>query len=123
MPPGMDGVQTAKCLWNISPDLQIVICTAFSDYSWDELMENLGRSDRFLVLKKPFENIEVAQMAATLTAKWHVLQQTQFLSKSMAELVALRTLELETALADYGRLTGGNLKELLAQSGSDSASF
>src|SRR5689334_23061155 len=37
MPPGWDGVETAARLWQINPDLQIVICTAYSDYSWDEM--------------------------------------------------------------------------------------
>src|SRR5215213_5005060 len=36
MPPGWDGVETITRLWHIAPDLQIVICTAYSDYSWEE---------------------------------------------------------------------------------------
>src|SRR5262245_38888848 len=37
MPPGWDGVQTIQKLWDVDPDLQVVICTAYSDYSWDEI--------------------------------------------------------------------------------------
>src|SRR5437764_11797866 len=37
MPPGWDGVETAGRLWQVCPNLQIVICTAYSDYSWDEM--------------------------------------------------------------------------------------
>src|SRR6187401_1177397 len=33
MPPGLDGVETASRLWKLQPDLQIVICTAHTDYS------------------------------------------------------------------------------------------
>src|SRR5208282_1594187 len=54
MPPGWDGVETAVRIWEACPDLQIVICTAYSDYSWDEMAAKLGNSDQVVVLKKPF---------------------------------------------------------------------
>src|SRR5690242_8224275 len=33
MPPGWDGIETARRIWAEYPDLQVVICTAYSDYS------------------------------------------------------------------------------------------
>src|SRR4051812_8704868 len=36
MPPGWDGVETIEKIWAVDPDVQIVICTAYSDYSWAE---------------------------------------------------------------------------------------
>jgi DNA-binding LytR/AlgR family response regulator len=42
MPPGWDGVETTQKLWEVDPCLQVVICTAYSDYSWDELMTKVG---------------------------------------------------------------------------------
>ena len=42
MPPGWDGIETTLKLWEVEPDLQIVICSAYSDYSWEEL----DREDR-----------------------------------------------------------------------------
>lgn len=69
MPPGWDGIQTVRRIWEVHPGLQIVICSAYSDYSWKEIVENLGISDRLLVLKKPFDNVEVLQAAASLCAK------------------------------------------------------
>ena len=36
MPPGWDGVETIERLWQIDPRLQVVICTAYSDSSWEE---------------------------------------------------------------------------------------
>lgn len=71
MPPGWDGIQTIKQLWKTDPDLQIVICTAYSDYSWDQTIEELGQSDRLLILKKPFDSVEIRQLAAALTEKWN----------------------------------------------------
>jgi CheY-like chemotaxis protein len=34
MPPGWDGVETIKRIWEVDPNLQIVICSAYSDHSW-----------------------------------------------------------------------------------------
>lgn len=66
MPNGWGGLETIKNLWLADPQLQIVLCTAYSDYSWDEIRAQLSRRDRFLILKKPFDNIEVQQMVETL---------------------------------------------------------
>lgn len=68
MPPGMDGIETTAKIWETYPDLQVVICTAYSDYSWDEMIEKIGGSDRLLILKKPFDTVEALQLAHTLTA-------------------------------------------------------
>jgi len=71
MPPGWDGIETALRIWEVDAAVQIVICTAYSDYSWNETCDRLGSaSERFLVLKKPFDHIEVRQLAAALTRRW-----------------------------------------------------
>ncbi|MFO1497880.1 MAG: hypothetical protein U1G07_05715 [Verrucomicrobiota bacterium] len=75
MPPGWDGVETVSRLWGIDPELQIVLCTAYSDYSWDELSKRLGMTDNLVILKKPFDNIEVLQLAHALTTKWLLTQK------------------------------------------------
>jgi two-component system, cell cycle sensor histidine kinase and response regulator CckA len=103
MPPGWDGIETISRIWKEFPDLQIVICTAYSDYSWDEIAKSVGNTDQMLVLKKPFDSVEVLQMAHALSKKW---QLTQVARKQMEELDALvsqRTAELRAANA---RLTG-----------------
>lgn len=69
MPPGWDGVETVRRLWQADPDLQVVLCTAYTDYSWREILAQLGDSHNFVILKKPFETIEVTQLAHALTAK------------------------------------------------------
>lgn len=38
MPPGWDGLQTIEAIWKKDPDLQVVICTAYSDYSWSDIV-------------------------------------------------------------------------------------
>ncbi|WP_438005745.1 PAS domain-containing protein [Sorangium sp. So ce321] len=70
MPPGWDGVETLSRLWAEDPLLQAVICTAYSDCSWDDVMARFGQTDRLLILKKPFDVVEVRQIACALTEKW-----------------------------------------------------
>ena len=77
MPPGWDGIETTAHLREADPDLQIVICTAYSDYSLGDMMVKIGGPDRFVILKKPFATTEVLQLANVLTHKWQVLQQTK----------------------------------------------
>jgi signal transduction histidine kinase/PleD family two-component response regulator len=69
MPPGIDGIQTIKRLWRELPDLQCVVCTAFSDYDWEDIARELGKSGNLLILKKPFDAIEVLQLAQSLAEK------------------------------------------------------
>lgn len=73
MPPGWDGVETISHIWKAAPNLQTVICTAYSDYSWEQILERLGKSDRLLILRKPFDPVEVQQLACNLTEKWSKL--------------------------------------------------
>ena len=52
VPPGIDGIQAIKRIWDRHPFVQIVICTAFSDYSWDKIIDELGFKDNLLFTKK-----------------------------------------------------------------------
>ena len=70
MPPGWDGLTTIRKLWEIDPELHIVICTAHSDRTWDEIAAVLTARDRWAVLKKPFDKVEVVQLAHVMTTKW-----------------------------------------------------
>jgi len=95
MPPGWDGIETTNRIWEHDPDVQIVICTAYSDYSWDEMLESLGRSDRLVILKKPFDNIEVLQLANALSEKWRLARQAQSRLDDLEKMVARRTSDLQ----------------------------
>jgi anti-anti-sigma regulatory factor len=70
MPPGIDGVEALHRMFGVDPDIQGVLCTAYTDVSWRKITERLWQVDRYLILKKPFEPEEVRQMAAALSAKW-----------------------------------------------------
>lgn len=77
MPPGWDGIVTLQHLFEADPDLQAVICTAYSDYTYADMLRHLGQSDRLLILKKPFDPIEVQQLAGALLEKWYVTRCNQ----------------------------------------------
>lgn len=89
MPPGWDGVETIKRLWEVDASLQVVICTAFSDYSWEEIIAKLGQSERLLILKKPFDPVEIRQLASAMTATWNAVRRERGLIEE------LRTKEAE----------------------------
>jgi signal transduction histidine kinase/response regulator of citrate/malate metabolism len=99
MPPGWDGVETTLALWKVAPDLQIVICTAYSDYSWEDMLSKIGGTDRLVILKKPFDTVEVLQLANALTEKWNLLRQTRAHAEEMERRVRVRTADLEATNA------------------------
>lgn len=97
MPPGWDGVETIERLWQVDPRLQVVICTAFSDHSWSDVRTRLDTSDRLLILKKPFDAVEVQQLAAALTSKWSLARQSEAYVERLETAVEQRTRELSAA--------------------------
>lgn len=97
MPPGWDGVETIEQLWLEDPRLQIVICTAYADQSWVEVFDRLDARDRLLVLKKPFDPIEVRQLASALTMKWRMTEDAAFKMNQLEQAVEERTRELSDA--------------------------
>jgi PAS domain S-box-containing protein len=97
MPPGWDGIETTAQLWAVDPDLQIVICTAYSDQSWHAIKKRLGHRDNFVILKKPFDPIEILQLAHALTKKWLLTQQNKSRLNELESKVAERTAELRDA--------------------------
>ncbi len=85
MPPGWDGLETILELWKVQPGLLIVICTAFSDHSWEEIHARLGASDRLLILKKAFDNVEVRQLAHALSARARAEAELAVAQKQMLQ--------------------------------------
>lgn len=97
MPPGIDGVETACRLLEMDPDVQIILCTAFSDHSWESMSYRFGPTDRVLILKKPFDRIEVLQLAQTLSEKWRLTREAKQRMLKLDDLVRVRTRELESS--------------------------
>ncbi len=99
MPPGIDGVQTARRLLADHPGMQIVLCTAYSDYAWADLAAALPEKDSVLLLKKPFDAIEVLQLAHSLCRKWRLAFDYAALVRQLESRVSERTAQLALANA------------------------
>jgi signal transduction histidine kinase len=137
MPPGWDGVETTARLWQEEPDLQVVLCSAYTDYTWEQVTRQLGISQRLLILHKPFDSIEVRQLAHALAEKWALLRQDrqrmEALTRAVKDLeeanVRLRQeaeqrLRLEAQLAQAQRLEAlGQLAAGLAHEINNPLSF
>ncbi|MDB5037758.1 MAG: Response regulator receiver protein [Bacteriovoracaceae bacterium] len=100
MPPGWDGVETVKQIWKKYPDIEVVICTAYSDYSSEDILKELSLTHRLLILKKPFDSIAVKQMALTLTRKWGLEEESRNQLKLLEAAVNERTQELRESHAE-----------------------
>lgn len=77
MPPGMDGIQASARIWEEHPDIELVICTAHSDYSWGEMVKEIGASDKLQFLRKPFDMVTVQQMALACVKKYEAKQEEE----------------------------------------------
>jgi signal transduction histidine kinase/BarA-like signal transduction histidine kinase len=104
MPPGMNGIETIQEIWDDHPYTEIVICTAYSDYSWDQIVENLGNTDNLLLMKKPFDVTALKQTALTLTTKWNLRQETMAHTENLEQEVQARTQELEKLVEEHKQM-------------------
>ncbi|HXA35402.1 MAG TPA: EAL domain-containing protein [Steroidobacteraceae bacterium] len=137
MPPGWDGLKTIERLWATDPDVQVVICSAHTDYDWTEVVQRLGHSDKLLVLRKPAEPIEVLQCATALSRKWENDKLVRGQVLRLEEVITTRTRGLEVAnqqlrhLATHDVLTGlpnrvlldDRLQQAIAHANRDMRSF
>lgn len=101
MPPGMDGIEAIQKIWKDYPYTEMVICTAYSDYSWDEIIHSLGSTDKLLFMKKPFDATALKQTALTLTQKWHLQQESIKYTEKLEEEVEERTKELSKLVENF----------------------
>lgn len=97
MPPGWDGLETIEHLWYADPELQIVICSAYSDHPWEDVSHRIGETDKLLILMKPFNSIEVVQLANALTKKWNLARAIKRQIDSLTLSVSQRTVDLREA--------------------------
>ncbi len=114
MPPGWDGLETTLRILQQDPIVQVVICTAYSDYSWAEMTNRLGASDRVLILKKPFDNVEVIQLVQSLCRKWDLIQEAESHRHRLELLVEERSDQLAHASARLAALVHASPLGILA---------
>ncbi|RMD73608.1 MAG: response regulator [Lentisphaerae bacterium] len=95
MPPGWDGIYTIKKIWAEFKNPEIVICTAYSDYSWEEILAEIGTTDQLQFLRKPFDVVSIKQMALALTKKWNLAEKSRRYTAELEAAVQARTRELQ----------------------------
>lgn len=89
----------------------MVICTAYSDYSWEEILDTIGVTDQLQFLRKPFDVISIKQMALALTKKWSLARQARnYISdlesqvEKRTQALAAKVKELEDAMGEIKQL-------------------
>jgi diguanylate cyclase len=97
MPPGWDGLETIEHLWKMDAELQVVVCTCLFDHPWDEITRRIGQNDKVLILQKPFNSIEVLQLATALCRKWDLAHEVAGQPDELDRQVEKRTAELQGA--------------------------
>lgn len=112
MPPGWDGMETIKQLWELDGDIQVVVCTAYSDYSWESMNSQAKSSDQLLILKKPFDVVEVKQLSAALVRKWELAREARLKMDELEIMVADRTEALVAANEHKNRFLSAMSHEL-----------
>jgi len=71
MPPGIDGMEAARQIREIDPNINIVIVTGSLSPEPENLGNEIPPADRIFFFKKPFHAVECRQLAAALCGKWH----------------------------------------------------
>ena len=104
MPPGIDGIETIERIWKKHPNIEMVICTAYSDYSWDQMLQKLGFTDHLLFIKKPFDGVGVKQIALAMTTKWRFDRINRENVINLESEVEKRTAELKAMMENLSKL-------------------
>jgi PAS domain S-box-containing protein len=124
MPPGLDGMETAARIRRIDPDMEIVIVTAYSDRSREEIVRAVGAPEKLLFLRKPFDPEELIQMALSLTAKWNLARQAEEQKNALQTVLmttpaAIFTVEQNQCIASWNpaaeQITGYGPSEVLGR--------
>jgi len=83
--PGIDGAETSKRIWAVDSDIKIVIVTAYSEYTPDDIIRVTGRDDIFY-LRKPFNSEEIRQFARALTNEWNLERERERLHDELEDV-------------------------------------
>jgi len=75
MPPGWNGIETVRQIFRKYPETEIVILTAYSDFSLEEINHSIGQPHNLLYLKKPFDRAEIRQIVFSIAGKTNMIKQ------------------------------------------------
>ena len=104
MPPGMNGIETIEAIWRKHPSVEMVIVTAFSDHSWEDILARVGRTDHLMILRKPFDLITIKQLALALTKKYNISMKVQNYIEHMEVEVRNGSPQLSSMVMELKRL-------------------
>ena len=104
MPPGMDGIEAAKRIRRLDPDVNIVVVTGSMSAEVDNLDAEVPPADKIFFFKKPFHAAECRQLAAALCGKWHADRTLRRVNEELEQRVEERTAALHR-LAYYDPVT------------------
>ncbi|HZJ55789.1 MAG TPA: hypothetical protein VFD38_16730 [Myxococcaceae bacterium] len=88
-----DALEIAGRLLVDDPRLQVVLVSPNADEVWDVAAEALGHRDQVVVLKRPFDGVEVRELAHVLVQRW--MEMDRVLSRT-ARLVPGETAIVKT---------------------------
>jgi diguanylate cyclase len=94
MPPGIDGVEAAKQIRRVDPNVNIVLVTGSLTPEPENLGKEIPPADRIFFFKKPFHAVECRQLAAALCGKWHADLALRRANEVLEQRVLDRTAEL-----------------------------
>jgi diguanylate cyclase (GGDEF)-like protein len=104
MPPGIDGLETARRVRELDKTINIVVVTGYSDHNPQKIARVAGPLDKLYYLSKPFRIADVQQLAQSLASKWQLEAElrraNQRLELSNIELQASEARARYTALHD-----------------------
>jgi signal transduction histidine kinase len=88
MPGGWNGLETMLQLWQVEGRLHVILCSAYADISWEDMVVAVGHRDNLLILKKPFDEMALAQLVLAFSEKAFAEQQLLALNRSLTDIFA-----------------------------------
>ena len=103
MPPGWDGIETIAASGKSVPSCRSSSAPPTRTTPGRKCGPSSASPTACVVLKKPFDNVEVQQLAHALTRKWELNLQAEMKMDELEALVLQRTVDLEQANLDLAR--------------------
>jgi diguanylate cyclase (GGDEF)-like protein len=95
MPPGIDGIETARRIRALDPRINIVLVTGSTISEPESLGRIVPPADKIFFFAKPFHAAECRQLAAALCGKWHADMALRSANEDLERRVEERTSALQ----------------------------
>jgi len=83
--PGISGVEAAKRLRAMDPEIELVLCSAFSDHTIAEIRKALGNTFHFV--RKPFAHEEFHLLLQSLCTSWAHKREVAHGKRHLADII------------------------------------